>query len=222
MQSPRGLIFRRRASNLISKVLGTAATVFGLSWLVWILIVTLLNGARALSPRIFTEMTPPPGSDGRVVAALRAIALAQRGAYQQAREMLASILMPRGGGPTVYACNIQPDDARCSVTRTAVQAKAYDAAIDVAGPFCGASVAEAYENLGQTFDAYVAMRRDHPLADPLSAAKLVAALGRPDVARDHLSWPMMRCRSIKKGEGPANEKERAECEQILAADHANQ
>jgi phosphate transport system permease protein len=64
MQSSRRLIFRRRASNLFSKVLGTAATVFGLSWLVWILIVTLLNGARALSPRIFTEITPPPGAEG--------------------------------------------------------------------------------------------------------------------------------------------------------------
>ncbi len=50
MQSPRGLILRRRGSNIASKLLGTAATLFGLSWLVWILIVTLLNGARALSP----------------------------------------------------------------------------------------------------------------------------------------------------------------------------
>jgi phosphate transport system permease protein len=64
MQSPRNLILRRRASNLVSKVLGTAATLFGLSWLVWILIVTLLNGARALSPRIFTDITPPPGAEG--------------------------------------------------------------------------------------------------------------------------------------------------------------
>src|SRR4029077_8855749 len=64
MQSPRGLIFRRRASNVVSKLLGTVATLFGLSWLVWILIVTLLNGARALSPHIFTDITPPPGVEG--------------------------------------------------------------------------------------------------------------------------------------------------------------
>jgi len=42
--------------------------------------------------------SPPPGSDGRVVAALRTIALAKRGAYQQAKDMLASIPMPREGG----------------------------------------------------------------------------------------------------------------------------
>jgi len=159
--------------------------------------------------------SPPPGSDGRVVAALRAIALAQRGAYQQAKDMVASIPTPTGGGPAVYACNIQPDDARCTVTWIFVQAKAYDAAIDVAGPFCGASVAEAYQELGRTFDAYVALRRDS-FDDPLAAAKLVAALGRPDVAREHLSWPLERCRSAKKEERPADEKERAECEQILA------
>ncbi len=75
MQSPRSLILRRRASNLISKLLGTGATLFGLSWLVWILIVTLLNGARALSPRIFTEITPPPGSDGGLANALVGSAL---------------------------------------------------------------------------------------------------------------------------------------------------
>ena len=159
--------------------------------------------------------SPPPGSDGRVVAALRTIALAKRGAYQQAKDMLASIPMPREGGRPVYACNIQPDDARCAVTRTLVQAKAYEAAIDVAGPFCGPSVAEAHQELGRTFDAYVALRRDS-FPDPLAAAKLAAALGRPDVARDHLSWPLGRCRSTEEGVRPANDKERAECEEILA------
>src|SRR6267154_4746061 len=75
MQSPRGLILRRRGSNIASKLLGTAATLFGLSWLVWILIVTLLNGARALSPHIFTQITPPPGSEGGLDKALVGSAL---------------------------------------------------------------------------------------------------------------------------------------------------
>jgi len=75
MKAPRRLILRRRASNLISKVLGTAATLFGLSWLAWILIVTLINGARALSFRIFTDITPPPGADGGLANALVGSAL---------------------------------------------------------------------------------------------------------------------------------------------------
>jgi len=66
----RALMLRRRGRNLFSKFLGTAATLFGLSWLVWILLVTLLNGARALGPHIFTEITPPPGAAGGLANAL--------------------------------------------------------------------------------------------------------------------------------------------------------
>jgi phosphate transport system permease protein len=75
MAAPRGPVGRRRTRNLVSKLLGTGATVFGLSWLVWILVVTLLNGARALSPHIFTQMTPPPGANGGLANALVGSAL---------------------------------------------------------------------------------------------------------------------------------------------------
>jgi len=69
-QSAPRLILKRRARNLGSKVLGTAATLFGLSWLVWILAVTLFNGARALGLHIFTDITPPPGAAGGLANAL--------------------------------------------------------------------------------------------------------------------------------------------------------
>ncbi len=61
---------RRRATDLIAKILGVAATVFGLFWLVWILMVTLSNGAHALNLRIFTESTPSPGGQGGLANAL--------------------------------------------------------------------------------------------------------------------------------------------------------
>jgi phosphate transport system permease protein len=61
---------RRRASDVLAKVLGTAATAFGLFWLAWILWVTLDTGIRALGPRIFTETTPPPGGEGGLANAL--------------------------------------------------------------------------------------------------------------------------------------------------------
>jgi phosphate transport system permease protein len=35
-----------------------------LLWLVWILLTTVVNGFQALNARLFTEMTPPPGSEG--------------------------------------------------------------------------------------------------------------------------------------------------------------
>jgi phosphate transport system permease protein len=50
-------------------VLSTAATAFGLFWLFWILLTTLVNGAAALNLKLFTEMTPPPGSEGGLLNA---------------------------------------------------------------------------------------------------------------------------------------------------------
>jgi phosphate transport system permease protein len=60
---------RRRVSNAIALVLSTAATAFGLFWLFWILLTTLVNGAAALNLKLFTEMTPPPGSEGGLLNA---------------------------------------------------------------------------------------------------------------------------------------------------------
>ena len=41
-----------------------AATLFGLGWLAFILGALLWKGFAGLSLEVFTEMTPPPGSDG--------------------------------------------------------------------------------------------------------------------------------------------------------------
>jgi phosphate transport system permease protein len=58
-------LYRARAfKNMIAMVLSCGATVFGLLWLVWILLTTIINGFQALNLRLFTEMTPPPGSEG--------------------------------------------------------------------------------------------------------------------------------------------------------------
>jgi phosphate transport system permease protein len=43
--------------------------MFGLIWLVWILLTTLTEGAAALSPALFSEMTPPPGAEGGLLNA---------------------------------------------------------------------------------------------------------------------------------------------------------
>ncbi len=42
----------------------------GLGWLALILGTLLINGFRGLSPAIFTQMTPPPGSDGGLLNAI--------------------------------------------------------------------------------------------------------------------------------------------------------
>jgi phosphate transport system permease protein len=60
---------RRRIADLIALLFASGATAFGLGWLVWILWTTLAQGAAALSPSLFTEMTPPPGSSGGLLNA---------------------------------------------------------------------------------------------------------------------------------------------------------
>jgi phosphate transport system permease protein len=59
-----GLYLRRRASNRIVLFLSFGATAIGLGWLAVILGTLLFEGARGISLQVFTEMTPPPGSDG--------------------------------------------------------------------------------------------------------------------------------------------------------------
>jgi phosphate transport system permease protein len=54
----------RRRSNYVAKSLALGATLFGVGWLVLILGALLWHGVSGLSLRVFTEMTPPPGSSG--------------------------------------------------------------------------------------------------------------------------------------------------------------
>jgi phosphate transport system permease protein len=60
----------RRRRNVVAKGLCIAATLLGLGWLVLILAVLIWEGAGGLSLRIFTEMTPPPGSAGGLLNAI--------------------------------------------------------------------------------------------------------------------------------------------------------
>jgi phosphate transport system permease protein len=64
------LYARRRRRNSITMVLSLAATAFGLGWLVLILGTLLWEGFSGLSLRVFTEMTPPPGSSGGLLNAI--------------------------------------------------------------------------------------------------------------------------------------------------------
>jgi phosphate transport system permease protein len=60
----------RRIRNKVAVTLAYAATFVGLSWLVLILAVLLWEGFSGLSLRVFTEMTPPPGSAGGLLNAI--------------------------------------------------------------------------------------------------------------------------------------------------------
>lgn len=60
---------RRQLKNILAKIFANAAALFGLFWLAWILWTTLQNGLPALKLELFTQMTPPPGSDGGLLNA---------------------------------------------------------------------------------------------------------------------------------------------------------
>jgi phosphate transport system permease protein len=64
MIANRALYFRRRVANVIFIILSLAAALFGLIWLGFILGALLKDGITALSPTLFTQPTPPPGSAG--------------------------------------------------------------------------------------------------------------------------------------------------------------
>src|ERR1051326_6105558 len=55
---------KRRWRNMLAMGLSLAATLIGLGVLALILGVLLWEGIGGLSLSVFTEMTPPPGSDG--------------------------------------------------------------------------------------------------------------------------------------------------------------
>jgi phosphate transport system permease protein len=60
----------RRRRNAIAMGLSVGAAVFGLGWLALILGALLWQGIGGLSPRVFTEMAPPPGGSGGLLNAI--------------------------------------------------------------------------------------------------------------------------------------------------------
>jgi phosphate transport system permease protein len=60
---------KRKIVDGMALVFAGAATLFGLVWLFWILWTTLQQGIGALDPTLFTQMTPPPGSQGGLLNA---------------------------------------------------------------------------------------------------------------------------------------------------------
>jgi phosphate transport system permease protein len=70
MLANRALYFRRRLTNAVFITLSVSAALFGLIWLTFILGGLLIDGISALSPTLFTEITPPPGSKGGLANAI--------------------------------------------------------------------------------------------------------------------------------------------------------
>jgi phosphate transport system permease protein len=61
---------KRKIVNRLALITAMVAMAFGLSFLVAILWTLLKNGLPALHPRVFTQMTPPPGGRGGLLNAI--------------------------------------------------------------------------------------------------------------------------------------------------------
>jgi phosphate transport system permease protein len=66
----RGIYRRRKAFNALFLTLSVLAAGFGLVWLTLILSSLFYNGFSALSPKLFTMMTPPPMMEGGLANAI--------------------------------------------------------------------------------------------------------------------------------------------------------
>jgi len=64
------LYARRRLINNLNLTIALLSMVFGLFWLVWILWTLVAQGFQGLSLAMFTQMTPPPGSNGGLLNAI--------------------------------------------------------------------------------------------------------------------------------------------------------
>ena len=60
----------RKRKNVLALALSLGAMCFGVFWLIWILIETFRLGIGGLNLAVFTEMTPPPMSDGGLLNAI--------------------------------------------------------------------------------------------------------------------------------------------------------
>ncbi|HPV25239.1 MAG TPA: phosphate ABC transporter permease PstA, partial [Casimicrobium sp.] len=64
-------IYRRRVwVNRFNLVMSVGTMLFGMTFLLWILFALFSKGLAAFGPAMFTQMTPPPGSDGGLANAI--------------------------------------------------------------------------------------------------------------------------------------------------------
>ncbi len=71
LASPDNPIYKKRVwVNRFNMVMSLATMAFGMIFLLWILFTLFSKGLAAFGPALFTQMTPPPGSDGGLANAI--------------------------------------------------------------------------------------------------------------------------------------------------------
>jgi phosphate transport system permease protein len=71
LATPDNPIYKRRVwVNRFNMVMSLCTMGFGMIFLLWILFTLFAKGLAAFGPALFTQMTPPPGSDGGLANAI--------------------------------------------------------------------------------------------------------------------------------------------------------
>lgn len=71
LATPDNPIYKKRVwVNRFNLVMSLATMAFGMVFLLWILFTLFSKGLAAFGPALFTQMTPPPGSDGGLANAI--------------------------------------------------------------------------------------------------------------------------------------------------------
>lgn len=71
LATPDNPIYRRRVwVNRFNMLMSLGTMAFGMVFLLWILFTLFGKGLAAFGPALFTQMTPPPGSDGGLANAI--------------------------------------------------------------------------------------------------------------------------------------------------------
>ncbi len=71
LATPDNPIYKRRVwVNRFNMLMSLGTMAFGMVFLLWILFTLFAKGLAAFGPALFTQMTPPPGSDGGLANAI--------------------------------------------------------------------------------------------------------------------------------------------------------
>ncbi len=103
-------IYRRRVwVNRCNMAMSMATMAFGMVFLIWILITLFSKSLTAFGPQLFTQMTPPPGSDGGLANAI----------FGSVMMVGASVLIatPVGIMAGIYLAEVGRDNWIATVTR---------------------------------------------------------------------------------------------------------
>ncbi|PPD46658.1 MAG: phosphate ABC transporter, permease protein PstA [Methylocystis sp.] len=170
----------RRRRNSIATSLAWAAATFGLALLALILTSLLYEGIRGLSPAVFTQMTPPPGSQGGLLNAI-AGSLVMTGigvAIGTPLGMLAGTYMAEYGRYTKLTMVVRfINDILLSAPSIVIGLFVYTVMVHPMGHFSGISGAVALAML--VIPVVLRTTEDMLLLVPGSMREAASALGAP-------------------------------------------